>query len=263
MSKPYIQIGSGRVFFNPSTTSGNPATNPTPIQGLTVQDVSLDISGTIESLKGQYQFPDDTAVTDKKCSGKIGIGRKDLFMINQVFSGDISIAGGVTVVPVEAHTIPAVSGPYTVVVTPPGSGTFSEDLGVVYAANSGIQFQRVASGPTVGQYTVSSGTYTFAAADASAAILISYSYTLASQGFTYEVNNQVIGYGPQVEMFIVDTYQPYIVGGVYYFNTIRVYACKFNKISLGNKRDKYSLPELDFEAFASPSGRVLDLYSAQ
>ena len=44
-------------------------------------------------------------------------------------------------------------------------------------ASTGVQLTPVGSGPTVGQYSVSAGVYTFAAADASAALLISFLYT--------------------------------------------------------------------------------------
>jgi hypothetical protein len=256
----YIQIGSGFVYVNP--TAGNLTANPTPRQGFTIQSCSLDMKGTVQTLKGQYQFPDDTAVTDKTCTGKFQIGRKDLSMLNEVFFADIVTAGGVSVSPNEAHMVPA-STAFTVTVTPPGSGTFTEDLGVSYAADPATgAFQRVSTLTAVGQYTVSAGVYTFFSADASANVLISYGYSLTAPGSLFQVNNQVIGYAPQVEVFIVDTYQPKLVSGKNVYPTIKCYAAKFTDLSnLGNTRDKYSMPELSFECFASPSGRVLDMYS--
>lgn len=256
----YIQIGSGFVYVSP--VAGNLTANPTPHQGFSIQSCSLDIKATIQELKGQYQFPDDTAVTDKTCTGKLKIGRKDLSMLNEVIFADVVTAGGASVVPNEAYTVPA-SSVYTVVVAPPSSGVFSEDLGVAYASSPATaQFVRVASSPTIGQYSVSAGTYTFAAADASAAVLISYGYTLTTPGSLFQVNNQVIGYAPQVEIFIVDTYQPKVVSNKKIYPVIKVYAAKFTDITgIGNERDKYSEPELGFSCFAAASGRVLDFYS--
>ncbi len=257
----YIQIGSGKLYLNP--TAGNLATNPTPLKGFTVQDVSVDISGDIKELRGQNQFADDTATTDKKLTGKFGIGRKDLTMFNQIFFADTISSTGQSVSPDEVHAIPAT--PYTVTITPPASGTFLTDLGVSFQ-NSGIELIRLPSGtPAAGQYTVNTttGAYLFSAADSASAltVLISYAYTLSSHGATYQVNNQVIGYGPQVEVWIVDTYQSVVVSSVNIYNVIRIYAAKVNKITIGNKRADYSIPEVDWAGFASSSGRVLDMYS--
>src|SRR6185312_14240440 len=100
----------------------------------------------------------------------------------------------------EAHSVPA-STPFTVTIAPPGSGTFTLDLGVIYAsgANAGVRLQKVASGPIAGQYSVASGVYTFATADANAAIWISYQYTVTT-GQTFQINNQPMGYGPVVSL---------------------------------------------------------------
>jgi hypothetical protein len=251
----YIQFGSGKLFLNPN--AGNLAVNPTPLKALTIQDVSIDISGDIKELKGASQFPDDVAVGDKKGTGKFSIGRKDLSMFNQIFFADISAAGGVSVSPDEAHSIPATT-PFTITMAPPDTSVFANDLGVNYAG-TGKAFTKVASGPTVGQYSVviATGVYTFAAADEGVAVTISYSFTLSAAGATYQVNNQVLGWGPQVEMFLVDTYQP--VSGI--FSVIHLYAAKVSKVSIGNKRVDYSMPEVDFSYFQSASGRVIDLYS--
>ena len=86
---------------------------------------------------------------------------------------------------VEGDTIPS-TGPYTVTVL--NQATFLADEGVVYAATN-QPFTQVSSGPTVGQYSVSGGVYTFAAADAGADIDITYSFSLTiSTGMTITVN---------------------------------------------------------------------------
>lgn len=61
-------------------------------------------------------------------------------------------------------------------VTPaPLYGNWASDQGVAYAL-TGAALTLVASTPAEGQYSVSAGVYTFAAADASAALLVSYGY---------------------------------------------------------------------------------------
>jgi hypothetical protein len=77
------------------------------------------------------------------------------------------------VVTSEAQTIPAAL-PWQIVATQP-YGPWGSDLGVVYAA-TGAALTCVASAPTVGQYSVAGGAYAFAAADAAAAVAISYGY---------------------------------------------------------------------------------------
>lgn len=72
----------------------------------------------------------------------------------------------------EAAVVPAT--PYQVTALAP-FGAWASDRGVAYAA-SGSQLTVVASSPTVGQYSVSAGLYTFAAADVGASLLISYGY---------------------------------------------------------------------------------------
>jgi len=72
----------------------------------------------------------------------------------------------------EPWTIP--SSPYQVTVNAP-LGSWGADAGVTYA--NGTALTAITSGtPAAGQYSVSNGVYTFAATDANAAVLISYSY---------------------------------------------------------------------------------------
>lgn len=73
----------------------------------------------------------------------------------------------------EAATIPAISA-YTITTQQP-YGNWMVDNGVSYAAGGALA--PIPSGtPSTGQYTVSAGVYTFAAADEGKAVLISYSY---------------------------------------------------------------------------------------
>lgn len=74
----------------------------------------------------------------------------------------------------EAATVPAATA-YTVTVAAP-YGPWAADSGVVLVS-SGAALTKVASAPAAGQYSVAAGgIYTFNAAQASAAVLISYSF---------------------------------------------------------------------------------------
>lgn len=150
--------------------------------------------------------------------------------------------------------------------TPGTGGAFVEDLGVVYAtgANAGKRLQvQTGSLTQAGQYQVNNGTgvYTFYSAEATAHVLISYMYSMTN-GNTYQQNNQIIGYGPQCEFFMVDTYQPITASGST-LNCLWLKAVKVHSIgNLGNKRAGYSMPEVEFTGFANTSGAVLEAFVA-
>ncbi len=78
----------------------------------------------------------------------------------------------------EPQTV-ASSGAHTVTANAP-SGAWAVDQGVTYA--NGTALTAVATNPVQGQYTVSAGTYGFSSADASAAVLIRYSYVPSDVG---------------------------------------------------------------------------------
>jgi len=72
----------------------------------------------------------------------------------------------------EAAAVPA-AAPFTIAVQAP-YGAFASDGGVTYT--SGAPLTPAAQNPGLGQYTVSSGVYTFASADAGAAVNLTYGY---------------------------------------------------------------------------------------
>ena len=77
----------------------------------------------------------------------------------------------------EAAAVPAAVGPYNVTAAAP-FGPWAGDCGVAYAG--GAALTAVSGTPGAGQYNVSAGVYGFAAADAGAAVLISYGFVPAA-----------------------------------------------------------------------------------
>ncbi len=77
----------------------------------------------------------------------------------------------------EAASVPAAPGPYTVTAAAP-FGPWASDGAVSYA--NGTALAAVAGAPGAGEYNVASGVYTFAAADAGAAVLVSYGFIPAA-----------------------------------------------------------------------------------
>jgi uncharacterized membrane protein len=73
----------------------------------------------------------------------------------------------------EAQTIPAVAPQQLSAFSP--YGPWASDFGVTYAS-SGAPLTPVTTSPSLGQYSVSGGAYTFSAADAGQSVSISYGY---------------------------------------------------------------------------------------
>lgn len=249
-----IQFGAGNILALPLTSVGNPATNPTPVQPLSLQDSSVEFDQKIEQLRGQNKYADDIAPGDCDIKGKISFGQSEIIQFNNLMFAGGTSAGVTATQPNEPHAVPATPGPYTVIIAPPSSGTFGKDGGVRYAA-TGAPLQRLTTGtPAQGQYTVSAGTYTFAAADQGAAILISYTYTLSTSGNTLTISNQAQGYGPAVEIYFNKPYQG--------TNGLHLYYVRCSKFAIPTKRSGYEIYEVDFMASANPAGQVFDWFQA-
>ncbi len=84
----------------------------------------------------------------------------------------VTYLGGYSTRATQSASVPGSPGPYSVTVT--NSANFCADGGVTYA--NGVALLAVTSNPTVGQYSVVAGIYTFSAADAAAGVVISYLY---------------------------------------------------------------------------------------
>ena len=174
-------------------------------------------------------------------------------MLNQIFFGNTPTVGQKLWSYNEAASVPS-SSPYTVTSpTPPPSS----DLGVVYAS-SGLQLVQVASAPSVGQYSVASGVYTFNAADAGKAVLTTYTYTQSVAGSKAVIANRQMGIAPT---FQIDFYQtnPNIAGAQW---SLRLYNCVSSKLGLASKLEAFNIPEMDFEAFANSSNNLGELNTA-
>jgi hypothetical protein len=77
----------------------------------------------------------------------------------------------------ETASVPVAPGPYNVSAASP-FGPWASDAGVTYA--NGNPLTVVAGNPAAGEYAVTSGVYSFAAADAGASVLISYGFIPAA-----------------------------------------------------------------------------------
>lgn len=246
-----FQFGIGDVFGVP--TGGNLATPSYPQFFGTLQEASVEFSQKLVELMGQNKFPDDVAPSDMKVTGKAGFARLEPDIYNALYFAETMATGMDAVSSRELHTLTSSPFTATVAITPPDSGTFKKDLGVLYASNL-KPFIRDSTTPTAaGHYSISNGTYTFYSADAGLGVLISYVYTLTT-GQTLTVTNHLQGYGPVFEMYLMMPYQG--------TNGLHLYACRSSKMSAPMKRDNYTISDFEFEAFADASGKVFDWFQA-
>jgi hypothetical protein len=242
-------FGSGVLIGTPLTDyTGAAIANPTPVQFGVAQEIGLDVSFDTKMLYGQNQFPVAVGRGKGKITGKVKAAQVNGALFNSIMFGQGLTSGIIAdVYDVVGAAIPGT--PYQITPTVPSSGTWTFDLGV--RDSNGVPMTRVASGPTTGQYSVAAGVYTFAAADTTKVVFISFQYTATSTTAKKStLVNPLMGYAPS---FRADLYLPY--NG----KTLIVTAnnCVANKLSLATKLDDFVIPEYNFDAFADASGNVL------
>ncbi len=239
------QFGSGVMWAIPTINlAGGAVANPTPVPFGVLQDVSIDISFNKKELHGQFQYPLAVARATAKLTAKAKAARITAALFNQVFGETLS-TGEIKTAFQESGTIPA--SPYQV--TAANSATWTLDLGVSYAA-TGLPLTRVASAPTTGQYSVAAGVYTFAAADTTLGVKISYLYTTAiAPGQVFTINNQLLGASPFFQANFSQVYQGKHL-------TVQFNRCTADKLSLATKLEDWTIPEFDFSMMADDAGVV-------
>jgi hypothetical protein len=249
-----FQFGVGGVYGRP--TGGNLATPSGPQVFGTIQDVMVDFNQKLVPLRGQLKGPDDVAPSDMEIKGKAAFGRLEVEIYNSLFFGMTTTTGVKKIPPYpgESQTIPVTPGPYTVTVS--NSANFINDLGVIYQSNS-KRFQQAVSATGAGIYSVvetgiGKGVYTFNVADEGVAVYIFYVYSDASDGITMNIINQLQGYGPIFELYLMMPYQG--------ANGLHLFACRSSKMSAPMKRDNYVISDFEFEAYPNPGGQWFEWF---
>ena len=250
-------FGAGDFYGVPlADANGNSISNPTPIHLGVMQEMSLEFSGDVKELYGSMKFAIDVAGGKNKVSGKVKAAQINGQALNSLYFGQGMTAGTMMAAysDTTGATIPAT--PFAITPTPPSSGTWIEDLGVI--DSNGEPFTCVASAPTTGQYSVAAGVYTFAAADTSKTVFISYRYSAtAASAKKISITNQLMGAAPLVGARLQTTYRGKKA-------LVVLYSAIFTKLHLlGTKLDDYSIPEFDFAAFANGANQVADIYLSE
>lgn len=227
---PLIGYQYGYCFLNPSTgtlstmspasASTGPLVNQTAVEGplVTVAVDYVGVSSNVVTVQcvnnfaaGQKVFCSNFNVATflNGVTLTVTASTGSYFTASFLHADFIQLTDEKAALATMTLTVPTSPYQYTVV----QAATFVADGGVVYAA-TGIPFASVSGTPTAGQYKVSAGIYTFAAADANAGIIISYTYSLAN-GAGVAIDVQGDGsYDPQA--IIVQLYRTDDGGAVYY-----------------------------------------------
>jgi hypothetical protein len=238
-------FGSGLLWGTPLTdATGAALAAPTPLIFGTLQDTEIDIKFELKRLHGMNQFAVEVGrgkgdITGKCKLADIRAGFLETIVFGASGSHGLNAAVLGTVVP----------NPGNVVVTPPGTGTWAADLGLI-DAGSGRALTRVTGAPAAGQYAVANGIYTFAAADAGRTVYINYRYTAESTvARRMAIANLPMGYAPS---FRADFYGPYQGKSA----VLTLNKCVSEGFKFATKNDDFSVPEMGFTACADASGQV-------
>jgi hypothetical protein len=225
--------------------------NPTPTNIGYINEFSTDFSFETKQLFGQNQFALLAARGTAKSTGKMKAATVSGQALNAVLFGGTWTQG----TQYDATTTDPTAIPIGDTITPavPGGGVFNADLGVINAA-TGQPLTLVASGPIAGQYSVvvSTGVYTFAAADHTSGISVKISFAYsqtAAAGQSMIITNQLIGTTPT---FQID-YKTTLYGATYY---LRLYSAIGGKWSMSHKITDFVMPEYDFEFFANAAQQI-------
>jgi len=246
-----FNFGSGVFYGTPLQDAyGNSIANPTPIKLGILQDVSIDLSFDTKMLYGQSQFPVAVGRGKGKISLKSKFAQLNGASVNNLFFGQ-TVTNGIVADYVDSTGSVIPASPYAITPAPPASGVYSYDLGVRTGAgfaNQGVPMTRVASAPSTGQYSLSAGVYTFAAADTGKTVYIDYQYTATSTTATKStVANVLMGQAP---FFKADFFSTYAGK-----NCVLTFPQALaTKLTLASKQDDFTIPEFDVDGFADPSG---------
>lgn len=241
-------FGTGILALTPSGTT------PTPIQVAVLKDISLDVSYTKKDLIGNLQFPVDSAKGEGKLTGKFKSGWFHGGLIAAILSGSTTTVGSNVGVFNESGTVPGT--PYQITVA--GAAVWVSDL-AVFDVTAQKFLTHTISAPATGQYSVAAGVYTFAAADTTHIMSITYDKTAALVGTTVKLTNQMMGANTSFSMKLYNNYQS-VNGGA---NSFGVYlpAVVIPKLSLAFKNSDFMEKSVDFEAMADGGGNIMSVFT--
>ena len=196
-----LSFGSGAVWGERTDVTGS---GIGPRQFGVLQDIQIDFDWTDKELYGQLQFPVAIARGQGKITGKAKFAQILGLLYSDIFFGQTAATGQFAVSQYEAASVPAAT-PFTIAVA--NAANYNDDLGVVYAA-TGKRFNRVTTPSAAGQYSVNFATASTLSRPPmrTPALLISYTYNIATSGSKLAITNQLMGTTPTFKATFYTTY---------------------------------------------------------
>ena len=238
--------GAGYVYLTPKTAMARAASaDPTPIRVGALMDSTVTGALPIQPGEvGQYRLPTRFATKSGFVKIHTRMALMDGRLIDQILFGAVRSTGATLMQPDVTATIPA---GLTITPTVPNGGTWSADLGVLNAT-TGAPLTFTTGAPTTGQYAVTAGVYTFAAADVGVSVSISYEYTTAS-GTSLAVPNLPMGEAWTCSVRLMGQYNGRQV--MWKFNQ-----CATAAFSLVTGQERFSLFDITFEVMGDTSDQI-------
>ena len=239
------KFGVGLLIATTTRDSlGNALALPKPYRLGILQDVSTDFSYEGKPLYGSNMLPVDRGRGKAKLAFSAKTADIKIAALAALHWGVTPTAGFKGLAPDVPGTIPAVST-YTVTPAVPSSGTWLADQGV--SDTSGNSFSRVASAPSAGEYTVAAGTYTFASADASKAMLFTFEYSSPGAGIVVPLTNQLMGYSPSFQVLLYNDTKGSKLA-------LKLTNCQSDKLAIPLKNEDFAVADFSWEALDDGTG---------
>lgn len=208
-----------------------------------LQDVSTDFSFENKPLYGSNQLPVDRGRGKAKLTFSAKTADIKAAALAALHFGITPTAGYKAAAIDVAGTIPAT--PFQLTPAVPGTGTWLSDLGV--RDTSGNDLTRVASAPATGQYSVTNGVYTFAAADTGTSVLMSFEYSATGSGIVVPLTNQLMGYAPSFQVMLFNDTKGSKLA-------LKLTNCQSDKLSIPFKNEDFAVADFGFMAMDDGTG---------
>lgn len=250
-----LQFGSGVLFGIP--TAGNLATNPTPQRFGILQEMQIEFKGDLKKLFGQKQFPVAKARGKIDVTGKGKIATLDPNLLNQLYFAQTKSTGVQRIIDEELHT-PAAS----ITPTKAIAGSNITDLGVINY-DTGLNMEKVASAPAVGQYSFTQATsggtptaasYALNAGETASKVGLCYLYNDSTNGLTIALSNQLMGYAPEFQALLYNNFRNK------YFGLI-LNSCIIGTVGIPTKQEDFWIQDIDLDASTDATDTLGAIYA--
>jgi hypothetical protein len=249
-------FGAGRARIIPSQGGQ-------PYELGVVQSATLDLKVDLKELRGSYRYP--LAVADGKgtASGKVSFMEFWPSTLAALLGGTLQ-TNTQQVAVAEPQTVPATTA-FTVTLNNATTLVAGSEIVTVNVGGSLVYYSRVTSGPvaattsapTIGTYSITAGVLTFAAADASRNVFITYSYTPATSG-NVGVAIQQVGINTattfQLTLMGISAKNPTTNGAQQLL--VQLNACLAPSLTMNVKLDDFTDLSLDYQAYIDGNGNL-------